>query len=228
MNPVILPDTFNFLKRLSRNNNRDWFNAHKDEYLAAQKNVELFIDALIHKMNGHDRLDTPSGKKSLYRIYNDVRFSSDKTPYNPRFSGYLRRLKPSLRGGYYYWIKPGESRIGCGFAHPNAEDLQRLRIDIRDNFDHWNHILKSKGIRSAFGALEGDLVKTAPRGFEKDDPAISLLRYKNYWFEHSFTDKEVLSKDFLLRMDKSYQAIRPFFDYATEVLTTNSNGESIL
>ena len=106
-NSAIKKSTFDFLKKLSDNNNRDWFNAHKDQYLQAQANIEMFMDALIAKMNTHDDIETPSGKKSLYRIYNDVRFSKDKSPYNPRFSGYLRRLKPVLRGGYYIWIKPG-------------------------------------------------------------------------------------------------------------------------
>src|SRR6266487_2839775 len=95
---VIDKSTFDFLKKLARNNDRDWFNAHKEDYLRAKENTEQFVDALIAKMN------TPSGKKSLYRIYNDVRFSDEKAPYNPRFAGYLRRLKPRLRGGYYYWI----------------------------------------------------------------------------------------------------------------------------
>ncbi|MCA6432902.1 MAG: DUF2461 domain-containing protein [Cytophagales bacterium] len=104
---VIQPSTLSFLKKLSKNNNRDWFNTHKDEYLKAQENMHHFVDTLIAKMNMHDQLETPSGKKSLYRIYNDVRFSQDKTPYNPRFAGTLRRVKPMLRGGYYYWVKPG-------------------------------------------------------------------------------------------------------------------------
>ena len=112
---VIQPSTFSYLKKLAKNNNREWFNNHKDEYLLAQANMHQWVDALIDKMNAHDQLETPSGKKSLYRIYNDVRFSEDKTPYNPRFAGSLQRVKPMLRGGYYYWIKPGGSRIGCGF-----------------------------------------------------------------------------------------------------------------
>ncbi|MCE2995974.1 MAG: DUF2461 domain-containing protein, partial [Flammeovirgaceae bacterium] len=112
---IIQTDTMGFLKKLAKNNNRDWFEKHKEDYLQAQQNLISFADALIAEMNKHDQLETPSGKRSLYRIYNDVRFSKDKTPYNPRFAGYLKRLKPGLRGGYYYWIKPGASRIACGF-----------------------------------------------------------------------------------------------------------------
>src|ERR1043165_4823757 len=110
MKATIEKTTFDFLKKLKRNNDREWFQKNKHLYLEAQANVSSFIDQLIHEMNKHDRIQTINGKESLYRIYNDVRFSEDKTPYNPRFAGNLKRHKPELRGGYYYWIKPGESR----------------------------------------------------------------------------------------------------------------------
>lgn len=227
MNPsVIQPSTFAFLKKLSKNNNRDWFNLHKDEYLKAQGNMRQFVNALIFKMNTHDQLETPSGKKSLYRIYNDVRFSDDKTPYNPRFAGSLRRVKPMLRGGYYYWIKPGGSRVGCGFTYPNPEDLKRVREDIQRNYKDWNKLLKSKSIIENFGKMLGEQVKTAPKGFPKEHAAIELLRFKQYWFERDFTDQEVLGSDFLNQVNKTYKAIRPFFDYMSDVLTTDLNGES--
>src|SRR5690349_18880880 len=163
------------------------------------------MDALIAKMNVHDRIDTPSGKKSLYRIYNDVRFSKDKSPYNPRFAGYLKRVKPNLRGGYYFWIRPGATRVGCGFVYPNPDDLKRARMDILDNYKDWNKILQSRTMRSAFGEMRGDLVKTTPKGFPKDHPAIHLLRHRQFWFERSFTDKEVLSADFLKMVNQTFK-----------------------
>ncbi len=224
---VIETTTMGFLKKLAKNNNREWFEKHKEEYLQAQQNLISFVDALIAEMNKHDQLETPSGKKSLYRIYNDVRFSKDKTPYNPRFSGYLKRLKPGLRGGYYYWIKPGASRIACGFAYPNSEDLNRVRKDIEYNYEDWKKLLNRKSIQTAFGEMTGDQVKTTPRGFDKDHPAIDLLRYKNYWFEVSFTDAEVTSPDFLKIVNQKFKGIRPFFDYMSSVLTTNENGEPL-
>ncbi len=225
---TIEKSTFDFLQKLSKNNNRDWFQTHKEQYLKAQLNVEHFMDALIEKMNAHDQLETSSGKKGLYRIYNDVRFSKDKAPYNPRFAGYLRRVKPMLRGGYYIWIKSGGSRIGCGFSYPNPDDLKRIRLDIMRNYKDWSKLLNSKSIQSNFGEMKGEKVKTVPRGFSIDDPSLDLLKFKQYWFERSFTDKEVLSPDFLVKVNKSFKSIRPFFDYMTEVLTTDLNGESIL
>jgi uncharacterized protein (TIGR02453 family) len=223
---IIEKSTFQFLKKLSANNSRDWFNSHKDDYENSKENIESFVDALILRVNSHDDIETLSAKKSLYRIYNDVRFSEDKSPYNPRFAGYLRRRKPLLRGGYYYWIKPGATRIGCGFAYPQGDDLQRIRQDISSNYGDWKKLLNSKNVKATFGEMVGHQVKTAPRGFSKDDPAIDLLRYKQFWFEHSFADKEALSKDFVKTMDKTFRAIRPVFDYFSEVLTTNENGEA--
>jgi len=225
---VINKSTLDFLKKLSKNNNRDWFNAHRDYYLSAQQNVQEFLDCLIVRMNYHDSIETPSGKKSLYRIYNDVRFSKDKTPYNPRFAGRLSRAAASRRGGYYFWIKPGESRVGCGFTYPNADDLKRVRLDIDRNHSDWRKLLKSKAIVSNFGMMMGEKVKSAPRGFPKDHAAIDLLQYKQYWFEHRFTDEEVLAKDFVVKVDKTFKSIRPFFDHLSEVLTTDLNGESLI
>lgn len=228
MGPAIQKSTLQFLKNLSECNDRDWFNANKMQYLKARENVEQFFDRLIAKMNTHDQIDTPSGKKMLYRIYNDVRFSKNKSPYNPRFAGYLKRTKPMLRGGYYIWIKPGESHIGCGFVHPDPEDHKRIRLDILHNYEDWNKILNLKSIKSNFGKMEGAQLKTAPKGFPKEHPAIDLLRFKQYWFERSFSDKDVLSGDFLNNVNKTFKSIRPFFDYMSEVLTTDLNGESIV
>ena len=186
------------------------------------------MDGLIAKMQTHDQMETPSGKKSLYRIYNDVRFSKDKAPYNPRFAGYLKRTKPLLRGGYYIWLRPGGSRVGCGFSYPNPADLKRIRRDILVNSEEWRKLLKSKAIGTHFGKMKGEQVKTVPRGFSSDDLSLDLLRYKQYWFERAFTDSEVTAPDFLLQVNNTFKSIRPFFDYVSEVLTTDSNGESLV
>lgn len=224
---IVQKTTLDFLKKLAANNDRDWFNEHKDPYEKAKRNAEAFMDALITKMNVHDQLETPSGKKSLFRIYNDVRFAKSKAPYNPRFAAHLKRSKPLLRGGYYIRIRPGESRVVCGFMFPNADDLKRIREDIAANYTDWKKLLKAKSIVQTFGQMQGEQVKTAPKGFSSTDPAIALLRYKQFWFERKFTDREVLADDFLNTVNITFKAIRPFFDYMSELLTTDSNGESL-
>ena len=226
-NTTLKKSTLNFLQQLSKNNNREWFNQHKGEYIQAKEIVEQFLDELIAKMNTHDEIETHSGKKCLYAVYKDVRFAKDKVPYNPFFSGYLRRAKPMLRGGYFIWIGPGSSRVACGFSYPNPADLKRIRLDINDNYAEWNKLLSLKSIRTNFGKMQGAQVKTSPRVFSSDHAAIELLRFKQYWFEHLFSDQEVLATDFLAIVNNKFKSIRPFFDYMSEVLTTDLNGELI-
>jgi len=227
MPAIIQKHTLDYLKMLSSHNNRDWFNLHKGDFIHAQENVAEFADQLIQLMSRHDHIETRSGKKSLYRIHNDVRFTKGKSPYNPRFAGYVRRYKPMLRGGYYWWIKPGESRVSCGFAYPNPGDLLRIRLDIQDNYEDWRELLDSKAIKNNFGMLQGEKVKTTPKGFDKNHPAVDLLRYKQFWFSRSFTDQEILSPDFLKKVNNTFKSIRPFFDYMTDVLATDRNGAPI-
>jgi uncharacterized protein (TIGR02453 family) len=217
--------TLKFLKQLAENNNRDWFNANKNLYISAHENMSHFVDVLITEMNQHDQLENVSGKKSIYRIYNDVRFSKDKSPYSNSFSLSLKRATKYKRGGYYMNVRPGNTYIACGFFAPNVEDLKRIREDIDANYDEWNRILKLKGIKSNYGSIRGAAVLTAPRGYKSDHPAIKLLRLKQFTFRHDFTDEEVLSKNFHKDVAKVYKSIRPFFDYMSEVLTTDANGE---
>ena len=224
----IQPSTLRFLKDLAKNNNRAWFADHKDQYLAAQSAMIVFIDQLILMMNKHDELETESGKKSLFRIYNDVRFSKDKSPYNPRFAFSLKRATKLKRGGYYMNIKPGNCFLACGFFAPTTDDLKLIRQDIDYNYPEWNSILQSKLIKSTFGALQGDTVVTAPRGYTTDHEAIALLRHKQFIVRHHFTDAEVVSPDFLKQVNTMYKNVRSYFDYMSSVLTTDANGELLV
>jgi uncharacterized protein (TIGR02453 family) len=225
---AIQKSTFKFLSDLSAKNNRDWFNANKEKYLEAHQNMISFVDDLILEMNKHDVLENDSGKKSLYRIYNDVRFSKNKAPYNPRFAFGFQRASKLSRGGYYCSLKPGNSFLACGFFSPNPADLKRIREDIAVNYQDCNKILKLKSIKENLGTLTGDTVATSPRGFQTDHPAIELLRHKQFIFRHQFTDKEVLSENFVAEVNRIFKSVRPYFDYMSEMLTTNANGESIV
>ncbi len=219
--------TLKFLKSLASNNNREWFNANKAKFQSAQENMYAFIDQLIFEMNKHDVIENTSGKESLFRIYNDVRFSKDKTPYKTRFAFQLNRATKLRRGGYYANINPGGSFIACGFFAPNPVDLARIRKDIDMHAQDWRKLLTSKKISSSFGALQGDVVPTVPRGYTKDHVAIDLIRHKQFIFRHDFSDKEVLDANFLKIANEVFKTIRPFFNYMSEVLTTNADGESI-
>jgi len=228
MAAIINKDSLNFLNDLSQNNNRDWFNAHKDRYLAAHGNIVAFADALIMEMNKHDHIETTSGRKCMFRIYKDIRFSKEKTPYNKHWSGSLQRATKKLRGGYYFRIEPGNSRAVGGFFGPNPDDMKRIREDIDLNHKDWLKVLADPTMVKTFGQLGGDKLATAPRGYAKDHPAIGLLRHKQFVLRRTFTDEEVCRPDFLYQVNDTFQKMRPFFDYMSEVLTTDANGVQLV
>ena len=146
----IKKESVDFLKTLSKNNNREWFNKHKDKFTEVQGNIIDFAGALLAEMNKHDNIETSSGKDSLFRIYKDVRFSKDKTPYNTHWSGAFKRATKKLRGGYYFHIKPGESFLAGGFWGPAPHDLQRIRQDIDFNYKDWQKLLSGKTFVNTF------------------------------------------------------------------------------
>lgn len=220
--------SLDFVKKLSENNQREWFNAHKDLYLKAQENIIGFADALLAEMHNHDHIETVSGKKSLHRIYRDVRFSKEKLPYNTYWGGGFSRATKQLRGGYYFHIESGNSFVAGGFWGPNADDLKRIRQDIDVNYEELQALLADKTFVKTFGKLLGEQVSSSPRGYDKGHPGIELLRYKQYLVKHHFTDDEVLSPDFVQKANEVYKKMRPFFDYMSDVLTTDANGEPIV
>lgn len=220
--------TYEFLSQLNVNNNRDWFNENKKRYQQEHDYVIEFVDELLGKMREVDQLSNESGKKSLMRIYRDVRFSKDKRPYDPRFAGSFSRIKPALRGGYFFRFKPGETVVGGGFYGPNSDDLKLIREHIAQDDEPLREVLENESFKSVFGALMGEQLKTAPKGFDKEHPAIDLLRYKSMYVFRSFSDEEAQSSAFLEEAMNTFLAIRPFFDVMTEYLTTDLNGMSLI
>ena len=217
--------SLSYLKKLKINNNRDWFAEHKPIFIEAQNNAKELYTEIRNNLEKHDEIE----KFKLFRIYRDVRFSKDKTPYKAHFAGSFSRLGKQLRGGYYLRIRPGESFLAGGFWEPNKEDLFRIRKEIEVDASEFREILEDKNFQHYFGnAFKGDELKTAPRGFDKEHPDVDLLRKKGFIAVRNFTDDEVLSPNFSLEVDKSYKALRPFFNLFSDILTTNLNGESII
>lgn len=222
--PMIHRSGFDYLQKLKKNNHRDWFNENKATYQKELELVEQFAEALLRELNKHDEIETPSGKKSLHRIYRDIRFSNDKTPYKTNWSGNFKRATKYRRGGYYFHLEPGNSYLAGGFWAPNAPDIKRIRDEIAFDAAPLRKILKSKTFINTFGTLQGEQLKTAPKGFEAGHEAIDLLRYKQFLLIRRFADKEVLSDRFLSEAGSTFKNMRPFFDYMSEVLTTDTNG----
>jgi uncharacterized protein (TIGR02453 family) len=218
--------TFKYLQDLQKNNNRDWFANEKETYLKAQQNAkEVF--AVIHlNLQKHDEIE----KSKLMRIYRDVRFSKDKTPYKAHFANSYTRLGKELRGGYFLRIRPGASFLAGGFWEPSKEDLFRIRKEIELDASEIKGILEDEKYKKYFGGKFESFseLKTAPRGFDKGHPDVNLLRKKGFIASRSFTDKEVLSPIFAEEVDNSFKALRPFFNLFSDILTTNLNGESVI
>jgi len=185
---------------------------YKDEYQLELGKVAQFADALLQELNRHDVIETQNGAKSLYRIYRDVRFSKDKTPYSTYWGGRFKRAAKQRRGGYYYHLEPGnKSFILCGFWNPNAWDLKLIRDDITFDAVPLRTIVNDSIFVSNFKTLEGDQVKTSPRGYDPDHESIDLLRYKQFLVRRHFTDAEVLSGGFLDLANQSLKNMRQFF-----------------
>lgn len=219
---------FEFLKLLNKNNNRDWFNGHKDEYLNQLSHIENFAEELLNKLKAHDVIETPNGKKSLHRIYRDVRFSKNKTPYNIHWGGSFSRATKARRGSYYFHLEPGNTFVAGGFWGPNPEDLKRIRDEFSYDPKPFRSIISSKKFITTFKKLEGAQIKTTPKGFNADDAAIDLLRYKQFQLIRRFTDVEVLQNDFIDKVNETFKNMRPFLNYMSEVLTTDTNGISLI
>lgn len=222
---TISKDVFSFFRKLKINNNRDWFADHKKEFKALEMDVKTFYNAVYDELNKHDVVD----KFKVFRIYRDVRFSKDKTPYKTHFGGSFHRKKPELRGGYYLHIQPdNQSFLAVGFWEPNKDDLFRIRKEFEMDDEEIREILNDKTFKSIWGELQGEEVKTAPKGFNKEHHAIDLIKKKQFIFTRKFTDKEVISDSFMDAVNSSFKAVRPYFDYMSDVLTTNLNGESLI
>ncbi|MCF6182745.1 DUF2461 domain-containing protein [Lutibacter sp.] len=221
---TISKSAFNFLSQLKENNNRDWFNTHKKEFQLEQDKIKLFYTALKEALNTHDEIE----KLKVFRIYRDIRFSKDKTPYKTYFSGHFVRASKRKRGGYYLQISPGETFLAGGFWSPNKEDLLRIRKEFEMDTTEIRAIINDKKFVQNFGEIQGNSLKTAPRGFDKNHPNVDLIRMKQYIVTRYFTDDEVLSPNFLDEVNKTFKVMRPYFNYMSEILTTDLNGVSLI
>ena len=214
-----------YLKDLAKNNNREWFNENKDRYEVELEHMRAFADELLYEMNQNDDIETLNGKKCLQRIYRDVRFSKDKSPYKRHWGGGMRRATKWRRGGYYFHIEPGHTFVGGGFWGPNKDDLAHIRSQIAQDHLELQGIVKDPKFVEYFGELKGDKLKTAPRDYPKDHPGIELLKHKGFLCIRHFDDKEVTSPEFINKMVETFQAMRPFLNYMSDILTTDLNGE---
>ena len=221
---AIKKEVLSFIEKLEKNNNREWFEVNKPEFKRIEAEVKHFGQKLKEALEATEHID---GVK-LFRVYRDVRFSKNKTPYKTHFGISMHTEKPRHRGGYFVQLKPNENFAAVGFWDPNKEDLLRIRKEFELDSSEFRELMKDSNFNKTWGNLEGNELKTSPKGFSKEDPNIDLIRKKMFVFRKKYSNKEVFNSNFLEQLAQDFRTVRPFLDYMSSVLTTDLNGVSLL
>ncbi len=210
-----LTNVLGFLHNLHQNNNRDWMQANKKAYEAAKKDFNGFVSQIIDGIAAFDPdIEGLEPKHCTFRINRDIRFSKDKSPYKNNFGAYMAKGgKKGHGGGYYVHLQPGQSFLGGGIYMPPADVLAKIRQEIDYNPDPLISLLEDKEFKDYYGELNGEQLKTAPKGYEKDHPNITLLRFKSFTVFRKVTDSEVKSGTFVNDVITGFRKMKPLKDY---------------
>jgi uncharacterized protein (TIGR02453 family) len=221
---TISTSAIDFLKDLTANNNKLWFDDNRNRYENVKKDMRSFFTSIFEALKKSDDLE----EMKIFRINRDIRFSKDKTPYKNHISVHYQRRKPQLRGGYYLHIEPGnKSFLAGGFWAPSKEDMLRIRQEFETDAEPMRRIIDVPAFKKVFGVVQGEKLSSAPKGFDKTHPNIDLIRHKNWYFETYFPDELVLSAKFSNEVIHAFLLLRPYFDYMSDVLGTDANGEPV-
>ena len=207
-----------FLAQLPYNNNREWFNAHKDQYLAAHAEFIDFSSQYLERLVAEvdPELAGLQPKDCVWRIYRDVRFSADKRPYKEWFGVFpaVKGGKKSLRGGYYVHFQPGCCMFAGGIWNPPADLLKALRVEIEANYEEVEDIMAQPGWQKYFGDFDTDwMLKKVPAGFDPDFVHADWLKRKMYTFPTPLTDQQMCAPDVLDRVIDIAKAAKPMNDF---------------
>ena len=209
---MALEKTLAFLNQLKDNNNRPWFQEHKANYSEAKNQFDGFVNRLIPLVKGIDAgLDLSDAKACTFRIYRDVRFAKDKSPYKINFGAFIARGgRKSPFAGYYLHCEPGGSFVGGGAHMPASRFLRAIRTRIYENTDEFKAIIEASEFKKYFKEIYGEKLKTTPRGFPKDFAEIDLLRHKHYSLAHTIADDFWTAEDAVDRILDIFSAQYPF------------------
>jgi len=214
---IIKKSTLDFLTEIKCNNNRDWFIANRPKYLEAKENFEVFVQEVIDRIVQFEPIMKGLEAKScVYRINRDIRFSNDKSPYKSHFGAFIvrgGRKNGDRFAGYYFHIEPGASILAGGAYMPPMPWLTAIREKISDYPEELISITKSKDFIKYFEKLDGDKLKTAPKGYPSDHPQIELLKYKSFLVVNNAPDKLVLSKEYQDHVINVFKTMKPLNDY---------------
>ena len=213
--------TLKFLADLTANNNRDWFQANKKLFDAAQANLVEFSGFLIGEIGKFD--DAVVGIDPLscvFRIYRDVRFSKDKSPYKTNLGTYISPGgRKSMQPGYYFHVQPGRSFIAGGKHIPDGPETLKIRNAIATNPDEFLKIVEKKSVREAFGEMRGDRLKSAPKGFDSAHKAVEFLKLKEFMaFQELPDDKVLTGVEFPKTLVRTLKEMYPLISFLRKAL----------
>lgn len=218
---MLKKETLNFLKALKQNNNREWFAENKEWYERSRSDFEILVAQLIQSIAPFDSsVAGAEPKKCIFRIYRDVRFSADKSPYKTHFGAALRSNLSDKASGYYIHIDPEESFVSCGYYMLMPNQLKKMRRGIYSDFDTFSEIINEKRFKKELGDLyrDEDALQRVPNGFEKDHPAAEYLKLKRFYVIKEVTEKQILSKDFVSYATDIYKTMQPLGRFLDDVL----------
>jgi uncharacterized protein (TIGR02453 family) len=209
-----MSEILSFLDKLSKNNNRPWFETNKAEYLSAKNEMEQMVQETINKIVSFDpSLAGEEAKKCVFRIYRDVRFSKNKDPYKTNMGAFMvPGGKKSGNAGYYLHLEPTGSFIAGGIYMPESSILKKVREEIFYQIDEFKSIIEAADFKQTFGTISGEKLKNPPKGFPKEFEEIELLKYKSFTVMHSVTNEQVNAPDFI---DYSVDIFKKMKDFNT-------------
>ena len=215
-------DTFDFLKELKENNNKEWFEANRKRYETAKKEHLDFVTEMIPAIAKWDKpIAGVEPKKCVFRINRDIRFSKDKSPYKSNMGAHFSPpsgSKEVMLAGYYFHLEPGHSMVAGGMWEPFPPQLKAIRQEIDFNLKEFESILNNKEFKKHYPTLGGDKLKTKPKGYELENPAIEYLKHTSFVVSQKFTDKEVMAKDFPEKCAEAFKALYAFDSFLNRAI----------
>lgn len=210
-----LSNSLKFLEQLAQNNSKEWMDANRDWYQECRQEFIEFVDELIGQMQAFEpAVAGLEGRKCIFRINRDIRFSKDKSPYKINFGAAISEGgKHSVYPSYYFHLQPGENFVGGGIYMPPGEVLKKIRQEVDYNPGELKTIVSEPRFVELFKEVQGDKLKTAPKGYPKDHPNIEFLKLKSYVVLRSLDDTEIRSESVLSAVLESFQTMKPFNDY---------------
>jgi uncharacterized protein (TIGR02453 family) len=209
----ISKDTFLFLHQLKVNNNKPWFEKNRARYEKSRAEYLNFISSLLTGIHKIESIPEKEPVKYIQRIYRDIRFSKDKTPYKSHFSSIIDRGPENRNCPVYLQIQPGRSMMGGGLWDPSAETLKKVRQEIDYNSMGLKKVVHAKLFLQYFGKISGAKLVRPPKGYDADHASLEFLKFKQLYVQRFFDDDLVLSSHLVPEILKTYKAALPFFSF---------------